>query len=523
MPLPIIILLDRHGDVDSKETLMHALPCLVAAGYDTFCTESPFNLNEQETIDSARTVVSDFEKIENKAQIFLKLGGIQIDDLSGVYYPDLVTVLDKYVTVNKSKEMAFWFKELPGYRKKLALLQEAKRLGMSIHGIDLDATLLQSLSNLHDPAPLPIIAAINPERELSFKHRLMTYHAQGKGIIFSVGQYHYAGLVKAFAQEDYLKHVVFLHPHSIKTLIDTIDDFSLEHHQPHHQLTLLDQAITQPEDGSLFVSKLMSHLLLFVFKTHQLPRAQSLLGQSQLRYVIDVNQTDTKQMTALHYACGYGAMDLAQQLFVSGANLHAKNSMGRTPVDYCMRDENVLSELLLANGLTPLIDDREFIETSLSNQRLLRDWCITQGAAFDWLIRFYAANNRIDELTVLLNYANASQYINVSGQPSGRTALHNAVAKGHVAVIELLLQANASANLGDKDGNTALHLAVFQKNADWVILLMQYGARTDRPNKQKQTVADLLEMDLYGALKEKIVAQDFWIASMTGMTETPNY
>ncbi len=50
MPLPIIIILERHWDTEPKKTLVRALPSLLELGYDTLCFESPSDKTKEETI-----------------------------------------------------------------------------------------------------------------------------------------------------------------------------------------------------------------------------------------------------------------------------------------------------------------------------------------------------------------------------------------------------------------------------------------------------------------------------------------
>ncbi|CAI5712603.1 unnamed protein product [Hyaloperonospora brassicae] len=67
-----------------------------------------------------------------------------------------------------------------------------------------------------------------------------------------------------------------------------------------------------------------------------------------------------------------------------------------------------------------------------------------------------------------------------------QTPLHIASRKGHSAVVELLLQHNAAANLPDEEGNTALHYAA---NIETVQVLLNNAFRTNAniPNRRGQT------------------------------------
>ncbi|CAH0477248.1 unnamed protein product [Peronospora belbahrii] len=67
-----------------------------------------------------------------------------------------------------------------------------------------------------------------------------------------------------------------------------------------------------------------------------------------------------------------------------------------------------------------------------------------------------------------------------------QTPLHIASRKGHSAVVELLLQHNAAANLPDEEGNTALHYAA---NIETVEVLLNSAFRTNAniPNRRGRT------------------------------------
>ena len=407
--------------------------------------------------------------------------------------------------------MAVWFKELPGMQTKLQMLQQAKVLGMEFHGIDLLQAQLEPIygeeARYNQRLRHEGIDRLNEARNTELHRQLMHYHAAEKGIVFVMGQLHYEGLVRAFAADNYLSNVVFLHPHSVKLWVRTVEDRVLPAYERHQQLTVIDQAITQEADQALFVTKLISTLYVLAVKTQQFPMALQMLTQPEQRRVINVNHSDSKQMTALHYACAYGALDLVINLVAEGADIHAKNSLGRTPIDYCSGEDKALAALFSANGFEPVEKDRALLESCLANHTATRNWLMTQGATFDWLIRYYASNNNTTELSALLTYSTASSFMNIAGQPSGRTALHNVAAKGHIEACALLLQAGANPNLGDKDKNTALHLAVFQKQVDMVVILKTRGARSDIKNKAGQTVDDLLALETYSAIQEKIEEQ----------------
>lgn len=68
----------------------------------------------------------------------------------------------------------------------------------------------------------------------------------------------------------------------------------------------------------------------------------------------------------------------------------------------------------------------------------------------------------------------------------GQTPLHIASRKGHAAVVELLLQHSAVANLQDHEGNTALHCALTMETAE-ILLRSAFKTNPNIPNRRGQT------------------------------------
>ena len=50
---------------------------------------------------------------------------------------------------------------------------------------------------------------------------------EGKGVIFTLGCFHYEKLVKAFAEEGCLSNVIFIHPYSPRRLTREVEDRKL--------------------------------------------------------------------------------------------------------------------------------------------------------------------------------------------------------------------------------------------------------------------------------------------------------
>lgn len=66
--------------------------------------------------------------------------------------------------------------------------------------------------------------------------------------------------------------------------------------------------------------------------------------------------------------------------------------------------------------------------------------------------------------------------INVQDKEEGRTALHMAVDRGLMDVVEFLLERKAAVNLADNDGQTPLHYACICEHEGVVKVLLAHDA-----------------------------------------------
>jgi ankyrin repeat protein len=80
------------------------------------------------------------------------------------------------------------------------------------------------------------------------------------------------------------------------------------------------------------------------------------------------------------------------------------------------------------------------------------------------------------------------EQVNVNEQlPDGATALHWAVHRDNLELVELLIQAGAEVNIADQGGATPLWIASYNSNADMVKRLLQAGANPDAPISSGET------------------------------------
>jgi ammonium transporter Rh len=157
-----------------------------------------------------------------------------------------------------------------------------------------------------------------------------------------------------------------------------------------------------------------------------------------IRAGVDASSADYDYRSALHIAASEGHLEVLQELIKEGANVHAKDRFGSTPLDDAIHGgHRVCAETLKLAGATH------------GGLQKLEARLITA-----------AANGSLDEVRTLLettpSLVNCADY-------DRRTALHLSIAEGHVEVAKLLLQYGANAKAEDRFGVTPLYEA--QKHA----------------------------------------------------------
>lgn len=259
MPLPIIILLERHWDVIPKRTLINVLPFLKESGYDTLCFESPSEINEQKTISNIESTIQFIEERLSEANQCLSRRGIATD-ITEMSYIELQQLLLNYVSTRYSKEMALWFRELPGHKEKLNLIRMANESNIKICGIDLTSDQLEQINSLESQTNLSKrvsgIKELDVKRTLAFKKNLLELQQKGKGVIFVVGQSHYKLLAEEFATKYLLDEILFLHPYALKCLDNSHIDYHLPPLSTIEGLNLLEKAILNYDDIEIFSKNL---------------------------------------------------------------------------------------------------------------------------------------------------------------------------------------------------------------------------------------------------------------------------
>jgi len=177
-----------------------------------------------------------------------------------------------------------------------------------------------------------------------------------------------------------------------------------------------------------------------------------------------------------HDSCGLTPLMIASEknhekivflLLSKGANVHAKDSYGRTALHFAVEghDNPKIAELLIKAGIGINVKDGEQ-ETALRNA---------------------AALGRIEMVKILLQkkaHLNREDWF-------GNTPLLKAVKSGHQEIVRLLLEAGADTDAHDGLWRTALIEATYLDRPDIVKLLINYGANSTPTDLKGNTALDI--------------------------------
>ncbi|UJR29788.1 hypothetical protein I4U23_017334 [Adineta vaga] len=260
---------------------------------------------------------------------------------------------------------------------------------------------------------------------------------------------------------------------------------------------------------------------------------------------VDLNSRNKRRQTALHIGVCKGYLNICKILLLNGVHHGIQDCQGDTPlhdaitnkhdelihllleynVDISIRNKhgfNSIHHSALCGNLTAM----EFILSKIQN----RQWLVNERKDDGFTALHLATlNGHFNIVELLLNKGNASineQNLNL------QTALHLAVNRQDLQIVNFLCHNNANVNLIDKDGDTCLHEALrhhsfeqlkeigekgkiikkFLKINDYYkktsvqisCTLIMFGADLTIKNQQNQTPLDLCsDLDLSRILTQK--------------------
>ncbi|MEX0672164.1 MAG: ankyrin repeat domain-containing protein [Candidatus Babeliales bacterium] len=172
---------------------------------------------------------------------------------------------------------------------------------------------------------------------------------------------------------------------------------------------------------------------------------------------IDINATNKKKATALHYAMD---PEIAQILLDAGASLEARTNDQCTPLHKAAKDGNIpLLEFLLKAGAA-----------------------VTAVEQFGYTALHWAAIYGHKECTRIL--AAYPEILNQGLINSTFSPLHLAVRDNHYDTAQILLQAGAKVDNYDYQNRTPLHHAVIKNDTKMIKLLLAHGATPSKQDKE---------------------------------------
>jgi serine/threonine protein kinase len=191
-------------------------------------------------------------------------------------------------------------------------------------------------------------------------------------------------------------------------------------------------------------------------------------------------------ITPLLLAASLNRKDMTEILLERGAEVNAKDSLGRTALHVAVsRRHSEVAELLLTEGADANVKDVEhgwapLHAAAYNGDSKTAESLIANGA--DLSVKdakmgrtplHVAAANGDSKMTELL-IANGAR-LNAKDDSDGATPLHEAAVWGHKEVVELLLARGAAVNARTDSGWTPVHLAWRYKEV--VDLLVKHGGR----------------------------------------------
>jgi len=186
----------------------------------------------------------------------------------------------------------------------------------------------------------------------------------------------------------------------------------------------------------------------------------------------NVNATDNKGSTPLHYAAHNGRTEAVLALIGKGADLNTPNEYGDTPLHYAATNGN--TEIALA-----LIEKGAYLDVPNMNNG-------------DTPLHYAVANGHT-EIAHALIIAGAD--VNAPNE-YGITPLHSAAFNGHTEIAHALIDKGANVNAPNEYGSTPLHSAAHNGHTEIAHALIDKGADVNAPNMDGSTPLRFAELSL---------------------------
>ncbi|CAG0890601.1 unnamed protein product, partial [Cyprideis torosa] len=221
-----------------------------------------------------------------------------------------------------------------------------------------------------------------------------------------------------------------------------------------------------------------------------------------LRWLLDdfgaaINESDSAQWTALHYASALGRPLVVNLLLKRGADVHARSDTGATPLLYATIENHAKTlELLRRAGAALEVEDVKGLSpmhyaASLGHTSclafLLEDKAPVDAAEKknSWVPLHYACWNGHLKCAELL--VNAGANVSVCDGESN-TPFLLAARQNHPAILRLLASKGADTTVTNDIGLSAVHMAAMLGHESALTCLIDLGAPLDVAEKTSQLV-----------------------------------
>lgn len=202
------------------------------------------------------------------------------------------------------------------------------------------------------------------------------------------------------------------------------------------------------------------------------------------------------QVESIHMAAKLGRADLVERFLQEGTSVHTRDREGLTLLQMASTEE--VAELLIQrgaivndqanfNGVSPL--HRAAGRGSLAVVRLLCNHGADVNATTRWGESpiHWAGSAAVADYLLSVGAKLTQESSGVEQWLRGKTALHSAVVRRHIEVIQVLLVAGISVDVRDDFRLTPLHYAVSWGYPDVAKCLLDHGADVNAESRGRET------------------------------------
>ena len=216
-------------------------------------------------------------------------------------------------------------------------------------------------------------------------------------------------------------------------------------------------------------------------------------------HILEVDVQGNAGETPLHDAARCGRVQCVEVLMAFGARTDITDNEKRTPVSLAMMENHleVLEFMKRAQeGSVPEMEDQKTTGKCTSNREEALDaeagpHGIHDKPSTTYTRPFYKAVQHDDVATLEAMLPSSPEererFLDIRDSNTGASALHEAVRRGNLDVVEMLLKAGAKPNSTDHYGYAPLHSAARHNQLAIVQSLVNHGADVDISNSIERT------------------------------------